>query len=151
MRTKTKLSVLMAAMLGLACTGCAPSTFVRGQSGGWKTIVLNDQMKGDYEAAWAKTVDAIARKYDIEMLEKDSGYLRTAWKYGISGGAYNTYRGRITIKYSDTVSPTQLEVKTDAHLLSGSYGQWVEGFDRSFNRDVYTNLSGVLGRTVPVD
>ena len=151
MRTRAKLIMLMAVVLGLVCTGCAPSTFVKGQSAGWKTIVLNDTVKGDYDAAWAKTVDTIAREYDIEMLEKESGYIRTGWKYGISGGAYNRYRGRITIKYGDTEAPTQLEVKTDAHWMSDTYGLWVEGFDRSFNRDVYTNLSGILGRTVPTD
>ena len=152
MRTRTKLGMLTAVMLGLVCTGCAPNTFVKGQSAGWKTIVLNDTVKGNYTAAWAKTVDTIARDYDIEMLEKESGYLRTGWKYGISGGAYTRYRGRITIKYASTESPEQVEVKTDAHWLSDvAYGVWVEGFDRSFNRDVYVNLSGILGRTVPPD
>jgi hypothetical protein len=139
----------MAAMLGLVCTGCAPSTFVKGQSAGWKTIVLNDTVKGDYNAAWSKTVDTIARDYDIEMLEKESGYLRTGWKYGISGATYNRYRGRITIKYGDTETPEQVEVKTDAQWLGDQ--MWVEGFDKTFNRDVYVNLSGILGRTVPTD
>ncbi|MHC4167008.1 MAG: hypothetical protein ACYSWQ_08625 [Planctomycetota bacterium] len=149
MRTRTKLGILMAAMLGLVCTGCAPSTFVKGQSAGWKTIVLNDTVKGDYNAAWSKTVDTIARDYDIEMLEKESGYLRTGWKYGISGATYNRYRGRITIKYGDTETPEQVEVKTDAQWLGDQ--MWVEGFDKMFNRDVYVNLSGILGRTVPTD
>ncbi|MHC4351584.1 MAG: hypothetical protein ACYS0H_02590 [Planctomycetota bacterium] len=149
MRTRTKLGILMAAMLGLVCTGCAPSTFVKGQSAGWKTIVLNDTVKGDYNAAWSKTVDTIARDYDIEMLEKESGYLRTGWKYGISGATYNRYRGRITIKYGDTETPEQVEVKTDAQWLGDQ--MWVEGFDKTFNRDVYVNLSGILGRTVPTD
>ena len=146
--------LLLLSMVGLMGTlvGCAPSTFVQGQSAGWKTIVLNDQVKGNYSAAWQKTVDTIARDYDIEMLEKESGYLRTGWKYGISGGTYNRYRGRITIKYPNTETPSQVEVKTDAHWLSDpAYGVWMEGFDRSFNRDVYVNLSGILGRTVPTD
>ncbi|HEC04479.1 MAG TPA: hypothetical protein ENI81_13170 [Phycisphaerales bacterium] len=152
MRRARMLGMLMAVTLALICTGCAPNTFVKGQSAGWKTIVLNDTVKGDYTAAWAKTVDTIARDYDIEMLEKESGYLRTGWKYGISGGTYNRYRGRITIKYSDTEAPEEVEVKTDANWLSDpAYGLWVEGFDRSFNRDVYVNLSGILGRTVPTD
>lgn len=77
--------------------------------------------------------------------------LRIGWKYGISGGAYNRYRGRITIKYPDVVAPTEIELKTDAHWTSDTCGLWVEGFDRSFNRQVYTNLSGVLGQTVPTD
>ena len=148
MRTRTKLIMLMAVMLGLVCTGCAPSTFVKGQSAGWKTIVLNDTVKDDYSAAWAKTVDVIARDYDIEMLEKESGYIRTGWKYGISGEPYNRYRGRITIKYPTTESPAHVEVKTDVQWSSDpDRGVWVEGFDRSFERDVYVNLSRILGRS----
>ena len=124
MLRRTKLIMLMAVMLGLVCTGCAPSTFVKGQSAGWKTIVLNDTVKGDYAAAWSKTVDTIARDY-------------------------NRYRGRITIKYANTEVPDQVEVKTDAQWMGDT--MWVEGFDKLFNRDVYVNLSGILGRTVPTD
>ena len=82
-------------------------------------------------------------------LRKKSGYLRTGWKYGISGATYNRYRGRITIKYGDTETPEQVEVKTDAQWMGDT--MWVEGFDKTFNRDVYVNLSGILGRTVPTD
>ncbi len=82
-------------------------------------------MKGDYNNAWQKTVDTIARDYDIEMLDKDSGYLRTAWAYGISGGIYNRYRGRITVKYPTVTNPDKIEVKTDAQWLSDpAYGIW---------------------------
>jgi len=111
---------------------------------------LNDTLKGDFDAAWAKTVDTIARDYDIEMLEKDSGYVKTGWKYGIIGGAYNHSRGRITIKYPTTESPAQVEVKTDVQVLSDpDHDVWVEFFDRSFEREGYVNLSGILGRPRP--
>ena len=60
--------------------GCAPQTFVKGQPPGWKTIELNEDLKHNYAKAWQKTVDTIAREYDIEMLDKDSGYLRTCWE-----------------------------------------------------------------------
>ena len=132
--------------------GCAPASFVKGHGAGWKTIELNDNLKHNYDISWQKTVDTIARDYDIEMMDKDSGYLRTSWLYGISGGIYNRYRGRITVKYPEVKEPKKVEVKTDAQwLLDPYYGVWQRGWDRSFNREVFTTLSGRLGRTVSPD
>ena len=136
----------------LVFAGCAPSTFIKGRPGGWKTIELNESLASEYALAWQKTVDTIARDYDIELLDKDSGYLRTAWMYGISGGTYHRYRGRLTIKYPDITEPEKVEVKTDAQWLSEpAYGIWERGWDTSFDRDVFTALSGRLGRTVSPD
>lgn len=136
-------------IISLMVVGCAPSSFVKGQSSGWKVIELNDAIKGNYDDAWMKTVDTIARDYDIEMLDKDSGYLRTTWTYGISGGVFNRYRGRITVKYPEVKTPEKIEVKTEAQWLNDtSKGLWVPGWDTSFQRDIFTALSGRLGRTV---
>jgi len=149
---KSILLSTLACSLLIFCVGCAPSTFVRDRSGGWKTIELNDNLVGQYEEAWQKTVDTIARDYDIEMLDKDSGYLRTSWTYGISGGTFNRYHGRLTIKYPEIENPDKLEVKTDAQwLVDPASGAWQQGFDTLLDRDVFTALSGRLGRTVSPD
>ena len=151
MRKGLQLLVLTLISLLLAA-GCAPSTFVKGHSAGWKTIELNDSLMGNYDLSWQKTVDTIARDYDIEMMDKQSGYLRTAWLHGVSGGIYNRYRGRITIKFPEVKEPKKVEVKTDAQwLVKPAYGVWERGWDRSFSREVFTTLSGRLGRTVAAD
>jgi hypothetical protein len=130
---------------------CAPPTFVK-SAPGWKTIELNEDLMGNYDKAWQKTVDTIAREYDIEMLDKDSGYLRTAWLYGVSGGIYNRYRGRLTVKYPSVAEATKVDIKTSAQWLEDEvYLRWVSGWDRDFQRDVYTNLAGRLGRGVPTE
>ena len=148
-----RLQLLVLALVPfLIVAGCAPTSFVKGRSAGWKTIELSENLKNNYDTCWQKTVDTIARDYDIEMLDKDSGYIRTAWLYGISGGAYNRYRGRITVKYPEIKNPTKVEVKTDAQWLADiRYGLWQRGWDREFNREVFTTLSGRLGRTVSPD
>jgi hypothetical protein len=107
---------------------------------------------GNYDKSWQKAVDTIAREYDIEMLDKESGYLRTAWMYGVSGGIYNRYRGRLTLKFPTVVAPNQVDVKTSAQWLQDpGYMRWVSGFDKQFQRDVFTNLAGRLGRGVPAE
>lgn len=43
----------------------------------WRaTIELNQMMEGNYYLAWQKTIDIAALDWVIELLDKDSGYLR---------------------------------------------------------------------------
>jgi hypothetical protein len=140
------VSTMLAAFVVLS--GCAPKTFVR-TAPGWKVIELRDGLTAQYDDAWQATVDTIARDWDIEILDKPSGYLRSAWVYGISGGSYARYRGRVTAKYPSVRAPEKLEVKTEAQWLEDEPLGWVTGFDTTFQRDVYSALSGKLGRTVP--
>ena len=134
--------LLAAAVLG----GCAPSTFVK-QSSGWKSIELRPGLNAEYDAAWQTVVDTIAKDYDLELIDKDSGYLRTAWTYGISGGNLQRYRGRLTVKFPAVTNPDKVEIKTDAAWLTDM--GWIPGYDSAFQRDVFSALSGRLGRTVP--
>lgn len=133
--------------------GCEPATFVK-QPAGWKTIELRNDMQETYTKAWQVAVDTVARQWDVEILDKDSGYLRTAWKYGIAGTTGSTsarYRGRISLKFAtaEQESPTKVEVKTDASWLDNYNLLWIDGYDTSLQRDVYDVLSARLGRTVP--
>ncbi len=148
--TGKAVGIGLASLMIAALTGCAPRSFVR-STPGWKVIELRDGLNNNYDDAWQRTVDTIARNWDIEILDKDSGYLRTAWLHGIVGASYERYRGRLTIKYPKVKSPDKLEVKTDAQWLAARPLGWVSGFDSTFQRDVYSALSGRLGRTVPAD
>ena len=149
--TRTLLTVAMLAGVALAA-GCAPQTFVK-QPSGWKSIELREPLRNDYSEAWQTAVDTIARDYDIELLDKDSGYLRTTWKHGISGGSMQRYRGRLTLKFDSVKDPAKAEVKTEASWYEDSafYEGWVFGYDSQFERDIYGALSGRLGRTAPAD
>ena len=125
-----------------------PPSFVR-SAPGWKSIELADAYRSDYDVVWQKTVDTVARTWDIELMDKTSGYMRTTWLYGISGANPQLYRGRVTIKFPETKRPDKIEVRTSAQWLQNrKILFWVDGFDTNFERDVYTELSGRLGRTV---
>ena len=148
--TRKAVGIGLASLMIAALTGCAPRSFVR-STPGWKVIELRDGLNNNYDDAWQRTVDTIARNWDIEILDKDSGYLRTAWLHGIVGASYERYRGRLTVKYPDVKGPSKVEVKTDAQWLATRPLGWISGFDSTFQRDVYSALAGRLGRTVPAD
>ena len=151
MKKTCALFAIVSLLMLFISAGCAPQSFVK-SSPGWKVIELRDELRDDYSQAWQTTVDSIARNWDIEILDKESGYLRTAWTYGISGGVYNRYRGRLTVKYPEGTKSDKLELKTEAQWAENVYyGIWVTGFDTIFNRDVYSVLAGRLGRTVPTE
>ena len=147
---KRTFEIALVSLMAATLVGCAPASFMR-TTPGWKVIELRDGLNDNYDDAWQRTVDTIARSWDIEILDKDSGYLRTAWLHGITGASYQRYRGRLTIKYPEVKSPTKLEVKTDAQWLATQPLGWVSGYDTTFQRDVYSALSGRLGRTVPAE
>lgn len=145
---KRVVAVAVAVFLGASVVGCAPKSFVR-SAPGWKVIELRPGLENNYDEAWQTTVDTVARDWDIEIMDRGSGYLRTAWVHGVSGGDYERYRARITVKYPSTTRPSKTEVKTEAQWLEDRPMGWVTGFDTTFQRDVYSALSGRLGRTVP--
>ena len=148
MQRKCRILLFISLFGALFFFGCAPKSFVR-SSPDWKVIELRDSLRDDCDKAWQTTVDTVARSWDIEMMDRDSGYLRTAWAYGISGGECNRYRGRLTIRYLEGQECEKLEVKTEAQWLEDeAYGNWVSGLDIAFDRDVYGALSGRLGRTI---
>jgi hypothetical protein len=152
-------SLSLLCVCALHTIGCAPSSFQKGSSSGWKSIALQDDLVSDYDQAWQKVIDTIAREWDIEIMDKNSGYLRTSWQYGISGvsgSLTNRYAGRLTIKFPTVKPPVEkVDLKTDARWLEvdgwtgASY--WVNGFDTGYQRDVFGALSGRLGRTAPTD
>ena len=128
-----------------SCSHSAPQTFVRSadQSGVWKSIELAET--SDKARLWSTTVDALTTKYDIEVLDRDSGYLRTTWKFTTveAGNVDRNYRTRFIAKFNN--SWTVLQVKSEAEWLYS--GNWVTGYDSKTLEDVYGDLQGRLGRT----
>ena len=141
--------VTVAALVSGCSTTMPPSTFVHIQDTtktGWKSIELREGL--EYEQAWQILVDTVAIKYDIETMDKDGGYLRSAWQY-MSGrdrgvGQVYTYGRRLACKFSP--DRKLLQVKTEAYYEVMHYGT-VRGLDSAFNQDVFAAISGKLGRT----
>jgi hypothetical protein len=132
-------------MVGLmgASFGCSPQTFVKTSLANWKTIEFRPDLERD--VAYHLIADTLAKNYDIEVVDKDSGYIRSGWMYTLTGKVNEKYRTRVIARIPP--SADKVEVKTDAHWL-GMGGSWIPGYDTMLLEQVYTDLQGVVGRTV---
>jgi hypothetical protein len=141
---------LVALSLACATTPMKPTSFVRtfDDSATWKSIEIRDDLVGKPDA-WRMVVDTVALKYDLEVIEKDSGYLRTTWKFtsagrpdtsSRSGGVVDNYRSRVVIK----MDGTRARVKSESNWM-GPTG-WETGYDTVLQQEVYSDIQGKIGR-----
>ena len=134
-----RLGVLSLVIALAACRG--PSTFVRTLEPTWGSIELRTELQ--YEDAWATVVDTLVKRFDLEMMSKPDGYLRTGWLYTWTGTVTENYRVRVTAKFSPDHS--KIEVKSEAEY--GGPGRWVSGYDASLLETIKTDIMGSIGRT----
>jgi len=133
--------------------GCArlPETFIRtyNEPGIWKSIEVREGISRD--ELWRTVVDAISQKLDLEVIEKESGYLRTSWKFTYikagfrGGGVSDRYRSRIILKFTGE-NWKILRVKCESHWLDSGRSSWIVGYDSLLLEDVFGDLQGRLGR-----
>ena len=126
--------------------GCAPKSFMRtyGGQSNWKVVEVREDIQE--EELWIKLVDTLSQKYDLQVIEKKSGYLRTAWAYTTVNALNNVndrYRSRIIVKINES-EPIRVNIKCESNWL-GSAG-WESGYDSILLEDVYGDIQGKIGR-----
>ena len=124
--------------------GCAynpPKTFVKTLEPTWASIELRDDIT--YDEAWRTVVDLLVKRFDLEMLDKENGYVRTGWLYTWTGSLSPDYRVRVTLKFTE--DRKVMEVKSEAQY--GGAGKWVIGSDTRLLATLKTDLMGKIGRT----
>ena len=144
MKTKILSCIAICILICFACNQ-PPETFLKtyDEPGVWKSIEVREGLTK--EDAWKTVVDAIAQKFDLEVLDKESGYLRTSWKFSyiIQGKVSDKYRSRIIIKFQSGEAKL-IQVKSEANWLETD--GWILGYDTRLLEDVYGDLHGRIGR-----
>ena len=139
-----KSILILTALLTVALAGCStPKSFVRVMEPTWSSVEIRPGMK--YEDSWKETLDVPANKFEIEMISKDGGYLRTSWIYTWwkAGQITQNYRVRAIVKFAP--NRETVDIKTEAQYLEG--GQWVLGTDTRLLQTVKTDIMGLVGST----
>ena len=144
---KSFSSRLLTLVAGVVLLGaCAPATFVQTMEPNWNTITVRRGVSGD--EAWNAVVDLAARRFDIEVISKEDGYLRTGWSHSWTGKLSDYYKVRAIIKFSP--NKDKVEIKTEAQYYSQGFagiGQgWQMGTDERLTSTMRTDLMGKVGR-----
>lgn len=140
--SRKNIGKLIVGILLLLLTGCiAPKTFVQTLEPTWASIELRHDVT--YEKAWEITVDSLVKRFDLEVLSKENGYLRTNWLYTWTGKLNERYRVRVTAKFS----PEQKKVELKSEAEYGGAGKWVMGYDTRLLETIKSDIMGSIGRT----
>ncbi len=96
------------------------------------------------DQVWAKVSDLLAKKYDLEVISPEIGYVRTAWKKTVDvnekGKVSNEYRKRVMIKISQDSSV--VEIKNDAQWFNKKF--WIDGYDSMELSTLKTDISAII-------
>ena len=139
---RTVLRMVVAAVAVVSLSGClAPKTFVKTLEPTWASVELRTDLP--YEKAWASVVDSLVKRFDVEVMSREDGYVRTGWLYSWTGQVQENYRVRVTAKFSPDRS--KLEVKSEAEF--GGPGRWVVGYDTRLLETLKMDIMGNIGRT----
>ena len=114
----------------IGCT--APQGFIA-RPAGWSAIEMRHNI--GKEKAWSTLVSVISENYDIETLDKESGYLRTAWLFSGNNAT------RITAKLEDN---NTTRIKVDSKYYDVLSESWIEGYNTTTTERVKQDLSGRL-------
>ena len=124
----------------IVLTGCASSNSWHKGQAEWMRVPIHENF--DYNKAFATAVDLLSEEYEMEMINKDGGYARTARNYyrKSSGKSDNNKRVRVTLKFNH--DRTQLSVKTDVQKKHKD--EWIDGYDTKLGRQIREDLQCVL-------
>lgn len=137
------VSILFMLVVSSGCKHRLPTTFIQTMEPSWISIELRDDITD--EKAWNSILDTLIKRFDIEVMEKENGYIRTVWKYTWTGVTTPDYRVRAIVKFKKDAR--KVDVKTDAEYDSGKKGEWVVGYDTRLVETLKTDIMGSIGRT----
>lgn len=146
---KLKLAGVVIGALIMAGCSSMPRAFVTtsvGDSGEWKVVEVREGLNNDQ--AWAICVDTLSQKYDLEVIQKDGGYIRTAWKYTSVDGERisNHYRTRFVVKLSGSPTWDKAQLKCESNWREDEDEEWVAGYDSHLLDEMYGDIQGKMGR-----
>jgi len=110
----------------------------------WDAAIIRTGMT--YDEAWQKVMYIIARRFDIEMVLKEEGYVRTAWAFSKdkNGKVLENNRDRAIVKFS--ADKKKVEFKVEHQFFDKEF--WVAGSDTSVSIPVLKGISMSVGQPV---
>jgi len=143
-----KISLTLIVFFALLLSACAPAS----HEAEWQVVPKIDM---SYDKAWPVVVRVITDRFGLEVVDAQSGYLRSEWKVTDScwgglaaGGMVPCKRARVVIRVENK-SPFIIKVKAEksAGVPLSNYNRWVtQGNDKKMEQEVLENLHKQLLR-----
>jgi hypothetical protein len=141
MRNITAFIFFSSVLIFCGCGTGAPDSFMRMTKQYWEVVDIKPDIK--FDDAWERVVYIITKKFELEMISKEDGYVRSAY-----GASYFTedmhndkYQIRIVVKF--TPDKRKLEFKIESRIWDGKI--WQNGSDvrvaANMKRDFMNALS----------
>jgi len=135
--------------------GCAskPPTFVENKDeiGLWKSISLHNNyglFRDRNQEIWRRVIDILSEKYDLEVMDRASGYIRTAWQNRLTDeDVGKNYRSRVIVKMLGNFWHTA-KLKTETQWREDDDEAWVTGYDKVFLEEIYKDMQGRIGTSI---
>lgn len=122
-------TLLFVVFLGvITFNGCgtgAPNSYIQMDKQFWDVVEVNPKIT--YDDAWQRVVYIVTKKFELEMISKEDGYVRSAYgpSYFSEDLKNNHYKVRIVAKFTPTRK--KVEFKIDAQVFDGKV--WINGSD----------------------
>jgi len=98
-----------------------------------------------FEQGWLAVVEAVGDRLDIETVDKESGYLRTAWKQS-QKFLSSSYRTRCVASVASR-QPFKVKIKVEREKYDSLSEKWIAaGNDEEMEREILADINGRLQR-----
>lgn len=141
MRIVTAFILFSSVLIVSGCGVGAPDSFMRMTKQYWEVVDIKQGMK--YDDAWERVIYIITKKFELEMISKEDGYVRSAY-----GASYFTedmhndkYQVRIVAKF--TPDKRKLEFKIESRIWDGKI--WQNGSDVRVAANMRKDFMNALG------
>ena len=116
--------------------------FVKGE-GGRSTVQIADRIS--YDLAFDEAISILNSSFELAMISKEAGYLRTTWNtYWVAKAGekpQKDYRVRVTLRISEP--RRRIDIHTEAEKLRKGF--WIGGNDTRLLEIIRRDLSGTMG------
>ncbi|MDP1675525.1 MAG: hypothetical protein Q8L88_01575 [Bacteroidota bacterium] len=118
------LSITSLALLN-GCGTSAPESFMRMTKQYWEVVDVKQSIK--YDDAWQRVIYIVTKKFELEMISKEDGYVRSAFgpSYFSEDMINDKYQVRIVAKF--TPDRKKVEYKIESRIWTGKI--WENGSD----------------------
>lgn len=141
---KTQLLRFFMVATALLLAGCglgAPESFMQMNKQFWESMDLKQTVK--YDDAWQRVIYIITKKFELEMISKEDGYVRSAYSQSYFSEDMLNERYQIRIVAKFTPDRKKFEFKIESRMWDGKI--WHNGSDVRIAANMRKDFQNSIG------